>query len=353
MTVFPVAAPNVAVNAPPSTSGPTYHDVICSHLYHNGFGQGLYSDMLLRIQSPHGSTGSLKHQPIPDGTAFKLHRIIAIRSPYLASLLQELEMNGDGFTHSLDITIPVNDPNITTEGLSIALGHLYASFSHALLTTPSPTPNHRSVMLRSVLAASNLLHLADLASFATELIKGDVSRMTVLEYCLFVNQHEWGGNYGSWSQEIRDAVFGYLCKGVVRELAEKIGPIWGMREGESYKELVKIFADLPFEWLKKVVESKLFEVPSDMERYYFAKEVIALRSRNQPPASTLIAGEENVLLAFGANKPGTSGGVTIVRKAPKGQHAAALNGGMGVAGAVGAGRVGYAPERKIWKVQTH
>ncbi|KAJ3121278.1 hypothetical protein HK098_003817 [Nowakowskiella sp. JEL0407] len=322
----------------------TYHDVICTHLYNIGFVSGIYSDFTLRIQP----TNSNSSNYIPEGTAFKLHRIIVSRSPYLSSLLSDAEMRGDGsfrYAVPLDLTIPVGDPNLTAEGLSIALGHLYASFSLNTLTqVTSPTPGHRSAFLRSVLAAANLLHLVDLAQLATNLIKSDISRNTVIDYCLFANQPEWGGNYAQFSQEIRDAVFGYLCRGVVRELSDKIGPVWSSREGESYKELVKLFAELPFEWLKKVAESKAFEVPSDMERYYFSKEIIQLRASTKNSQSPLVAGEENVLISFGAHKTGASG-VTILRKATKTQQ----GNGMQSTNSNYSGFGG--PERKVWKAQ--
>lgn len=166
----------------------------------------------------------------------------------------------------VSLTIPAHDPNLTPDGLSIAFGHLYASYPHSLLASTDGAPGHRSALLRSVLCAANLLQLSDLASLATEQIKADISRTTVLEYCLYVSQSEFGGSYGSFSQEIREAVLNYLTKGVVKDAAEQFGPIWGNREGEAYKELVRTFAELPFEWLKKVVESKSFEVPGEMER---------------------------------------------------------------------------------------
>ncbi|KAJ1530009.1 hypothetical protein HK096_009014 [Nowakowskiella sp. JEL0078] len=332
---------NGSISAPQMT----YHDMICTHIYNAGFAQGIYSDLVLRIQP------TSSNSQIPEGTAFKLHRIIVMRSPYLASLLSDAEMRGDGsfrYGMPLDITIPMNDPNMTPEGILVALGHLYASFSHASLTSgTSPTPGHRSILLRSVLAAANLFHLADLAQHATDLMKSDISRSTVIEYCQFANQPEWGGNYGTWSQDIRDYVFSYLCRGVVKEISEKIAPVWSNREGEAYKELVMLFSNLPFEWLKKVVESKAFEVPTDVERYHVAKEIIQVRAAARGPQSSLVAGEENVLISFGAHKTGASG-VTILRKAPK--HVNGIQPSTPNGYGINGGGFGGS-ERKVWKAQ--
>ncbi|KAJ3291880.1 hypothetical protein HK104_005736 [Borealophlyctis nickersoniae] len=305
----------------------------------------MYADMIIRLHAINGSTGLPSTNAVAmDGIGFKLHRIIAVRSPYLASLLNEAEVNGDHYQpHPVTITVPTNDPNLSPDGISMALGHLYASFAQTMLAQHSmQSPVARSAFLRSCLAAANLFHLQDLAAMVTDYIKGDISRATVLEYCRFVSQQEWGGSYGT-SQQIRECVLEYLHKGIVRELAE-LAPVWGNKDGETYRELVKTFADLPFDWLKRVVESRSFEVPSDMERFTFAKEIVQLRARNKHSGSTAMAGEENVLLAFGANKSGGSG-VTIVRKAAKGVHHSGVNGMGGGMGRQG----GYPPQRTVWK----
>ncbi|KAJ3332858.1 hypothetical protein HDU76_012853 [Blyttiomyces sp. JEL0837] len=302
-------------------------------------------DVSQQQQQQQQAGGGLTPQ-IQDGLVYKLHKIIAIRSPYLASLIQESEMRGENYNPT-EIIIPISDPNITAESLSIAIGHLYANYTPTILsqshsptspTTPtdSEQQQHRSQLLRGVLAASCLLHLPDLSTLVTSLIKSDINQKTVNDYCQFVSQPEFGSSYGigvayqngvgttggCWSSEIRDCVFGYLCRGLVRELAER-SPVWGNKELEGYRELVNTFAELPFDWLKKVVESKdAFEVPNEMERFSFAKDVVALRSKRKSQkhhpssAAFLAAGEENVLLAFGGGKAGSSG-VTIVRKAPK------------------------------------
>ncbi|KAJ3113595.1 hypothetical protein HDU96_003172 [Phlyctochytrium bullatum] len=302
---------------------PPPHDILASHLYHIGFVQGMYSDLHLRIQvvqnqPNNGVIGYPANLQLLDGTMFKLHKLVAIRSPMLASLLQDAEMRGENYGNPSELILAVADPNLTADGLTIAFGHLYASYTPNILSTAhTGNRSQRTALLRGVLAAANLLHLGDLANLAAEMIKNDISRATVIDYCLFASQPDFGGSYGNWSADVRDAVFSYLSRGLVRELAER-GPIWGNKESDQYKELVSAFAELPFEWLKRVVESKdSFEVPNDMERFGFAKDVIALRSRSKGAGSNLLAGEENVLLAFGTSKPGQSG-VTIVRKAPKG-----------------------------------
>ncbi|KAJ3203040.1 hypothetical protein HDU82_006889 [Entophlyctis luteolus] len=292
---------------------------------------------------------------------FKLHRLFAVRSPVLAALIQDAELRAESFNHPLDVTIPASDPNITHEGLTIAFGHLYADYAHSILASamshtvlaqstagsssthqssspPTTTPAQRATLLKGVLSAASLLHLTNLAAMAAEFIKQDISRESLADYCLFVSiPPQKQQQMPAWMLDIRDAVFAFLCNGIVREIAETrrtkesvpaaaVGGsgasvlLWSSKSSEAYKELVMVFAELPFEWLKRVVESAQFDVPSDRERFTFAKDVVALRARKSHIANgsghLSLAGEENVLMSFGGSKVGGSN-VTIVRKALK------------------------------------
>ncbi|KAJ3350866.1 hypothetical protein HDU83_009394 [Entophlyctis luteolus] len=304
---------------------------------------------------------------VPSEAVFKLHKLFAVRNPVLAALIQDAELRADSYNHPLDITIHAVDPHINHEGLTIAFGQLYADYAHSILasamstlsvsgqstdgtgsqqpsTLAAATPSQRATLLKGVLSAASLLHLTNLATLATEFIKQDISRDSLADYCAFVSttpqqqQQQQMVQPSAWMLEIRDAVFAYLCNGIVREIAEKRRTtesvpvasvdgsgasvlLWSNKGSEAYKDLVNAFAELPFEWLKRVVESSQFSVPSDRERFSFAKDVVALRSRKSRIANdsghlSLVAGEENVLMSFGGSKVGGSN-VTIVRKALK------------------------------------
>lgn len=83
------------------------------------------------------------------GILFKLHRIIAIRSPYLAALIQDVEQSSNEYVYaivhltlkryqsSITISIHSKDPYLTPRGLGVAFGHLYASYSAMLLDADS------------------------------------------------------------------------------------------------------------------------------------------------------------------------------------------------------------------------
>ncbi|TPX47444.1 hypothetical protein SeMB42_g03314 [Synchytrium endobioticum] len=292
--------PNTAImlhNAPT----PSYNDIICTHLHQYGFLQGFFSDLtiLVRVAGANSNTQAPNPNADTNTVSFKSHKILAIRSQMLAHLISQAELTTPT-SYPLEVTLPVIDSNLTYEGLSAV--HL---------------------------------HLQDLAATVTNLIKNDVSRTTVSRYCEFLAT----ADYGPYSTEIREAVFTYLAKGSIGESFDctntpinyknnsfKKTVIWPSRDTEAYIVLVRTFADLPFEWLKRVLESKDFEVPEDMDRYLFAKEVIQRRARASPthgtssPIPPPVAGEENVLLAFGTGSVGNISGVKIphclVRRLP-------------------------------------
>ncbi|KAI9000072.1 hypothetical protein BC832DRAFT_533773 [Gaertneriomyces semiglobifer] len=313
----------------PSFQQPTHHDMICGFLYHQGFLQGMYADLIVCVRFLSPALNGVMNGA-GDECVYKLHRIVACRSPFLAQMLRESGADNLEYGHIPTLHIPVSDPNLTPDGLHLAFGHLYASFASQHLQLTS-TPN-RSALLRSVFSASNLLVLTDLAQIATSLIKSDINRQTIIDYTNYVSSGvEFPG-----MKEIREAVVTYLYRGLVRDIVEEFGVVWGNRDGEGWKELINAFKELPFEWLKKVVESKGFEVPSDMERRVNRKEtVISARASPQKNAKSLLAGEENVLMQFGSG----GSGVTIVRKALK------SGGGRGV----GQNPQMFTGERRVWK----
>ncbi|KAJ3052884.1 hypothetical protein HK097_005474 [Rhizophlyctis rosea] len=322
----------------------SHNDQLCVHLFEMGFRNAMYADMIIRfhvIPEAHASPDAVAL----DGFQLKLHRILAVRSPYFARLLDQVELNTEPYQQQIPIVIPIQiqDPNITPEGLLIAAGSLYGSFQlPAIYPRPDDIPSIRAARLRATLAAANLFQIHDLVAAITDQIKNHISSVTVIDYCRFVSQ-DWGANYAT-ADEIKAAVREYLLKGVGRELGGVV-PVWANKEGDGYRELVRLFSDLPYEWLKRIVESKAFEVPTDMERFSFAKEIVQIRStRNKGSQSSLLAGEENVLLNFGKKSGGSA--VTIIRKPPKGST---VNGMVG-AGVGGIGdESGYSTDRRVWK----
>ncbi|KAJ1337032.1 hypothetical protein BSLG_006792 [Batrachochytrium salamandrivorans] len=191
---------------------------------------------------------------------------------------------------------------------------------------------------------------------ASDYIRDDISSSSVLGYCHFVSQQN-SARYGAAVVPLRENVFAFLCRGLTAEISDKLGLIWPKKDGEGYQMLVSLFSELPFEWLKRTVESKSFEVASELERFAFAKEIIQLRARSRSPStpSLIMAGDENVVLSFGGGKTGGSG-VTIVRKAPR-MSSTSFHGQASLptsdSGVVSTNGFSHSqqsqPERRIWK----
>ena len=55
-------------------------------------------------------------------------------------------------------------------------------------------------------------------------------------------------------------------QGIVGKISEQYGLIWSVYDGKGFQALCSVFARLPFDWIKSIVESPSFIVPSDMER---------------------------------------------------------------------------------------
>ncbi|KAJ2995806.1 hypothetical protein HDV02_000383 [Globomyces sp. JEL0801] len=292
---------------------------ICSHLY-SSYLTGQYADLIVRFQFK--QTGHNFQSPV-DGILYKLHKIIAIRSPFLAALLMDHDAsNNDGYQQITTLTISTSDANLTPAGLGVAFGHLYAPYYHHLLQ--GQPEESRATFYSSVLGASTLLQLSDLCQIVTGYIKQSVSSDSIVQYALIFNDNLYQN-----SQELKDFMFTYLCNGIVTETTEKYGLLWDNENGKAYQFLTNLFAELPFEWLKSIIESKHFLVPREVNRFTFAKHVVEIRARQNQQNNNFLT-EENVLFSFaGTNQQG----VTLVRKTK-------LNKSMGL---------NNDAQRRVWK----
>ena len=93
-------------------------------------------------------------------------------------------------------------------------------------------------------------------------------------------------------------------------------PATGIASSSGQQQLLKIYAGLPFSVFKTIMESSDFP-PSDMERFSFAKKVIAERKKLQGRDAPT---NEVAVLAFGSSGQGSSN-VQVVAKAKRQQPA--------------------------------
>ena len=89
----------------------------------------------------------------------------------------------------------------------------------------------------------------------------------------------------------------------------------GTASPQGQAHLTSIYALLPFQLFKSIIESASFP-PGDMERFSFAKKCIAERKRVQGKDAAFV---ETAVLAFGSAAPGSSSNVEIVAKPKKGK----------------------------------
>ncbi|KAG9284487.1 hypothetical protein G9A89_014091 [Geosiphon pyriformis] len=201
---------------------------LCKHIYSRGLIEGSGSDVTIRAF----------------GKDYHLHRIILFQNTYFSVLMEgPWKENGANV-----IELRFDDENITRDAFEIALGRLYGRVDEVIL--PS--------QVLSLLATASFLDLQDLCEMCVEVILRDIKDDTVVDYLTFATAHF----YGAHSEKITESCFTYLC-----------------REGFDNLQLKSAFLMLPAEWLKRVIESDAFWVPSEYERYLFARDVISKRRK--------------------------------------------------------------------------
>ncbi|KAJ3039939.1 hypothetical protein HDV00_011605 [Rhizophlyctis rosea] len=144
-----------------------------------------------------------------------------------------------------EVEVDIADGNIQTESVELVLARLYGNFDTAM--SPSLAPSH--------LAAALFFHDEDLAIQATSYILSTISRKTILPYFLFADSNY----YGAHSERILDACLEMLCRDGVR------------------RNMVKVFAGLPWEWCERILGSDCLWCESEVERAAFVAMVVRER----------------------------------------------------------------------------
>ncbi|POY76585.1 hypothetical protein BMF94_0174 [Rhodotorula taiwanensis] len=115
----------------------------------------------------------------------------------------------------------------------------------------------------------------------------------------------------------------------ILRLPSELGAFAQGPPGPAQGQLVEVLKLLPFDLFKRIIEDSKFQVPSDMDRFNFAKKVVAARKQyfhaTASPPGTPAANaaaptefEEAVVMQFGsgAGGPGSSA-VNVLRKPRK------------------------------------
>ncbi|GAA5925793.1 hypothetical protein JCM1841_006318 [Sporobolomyces salmonicolor] len=318
----------------------SYHAELANHLL-RGYTEALFADFTLHTSYADHTQGS-----------FSLHAVVVSRSPVLRALLQP------AFAASPrpSLLLPFADPSITPQALGLVLASLYNPSVLSLLT-PENAPE--------VLATAAFLGLDYLAALAYESCESSLRKATDPEeidaWVRFIEREKGpagaypAGSSGSnsplvlpgspaLSSDFPPSANGKtdsastpyeaklrigLLDRIVRLPAE-MGAFVPATAAQNQPRLVDVLKRLPFELFKAAVEDSRFSVPSDMDRFNFAKRVVAARKQLALSTASLASTQpglpavpepdfsEVVVLGFGsgAGGPGASA-VNVLRKARK------------------------------------
>ncbi|KAI7881071.1 hypothetical protein K492DRAFT_207032 [Lichtheimia hyalospora FSU 10163] len=213
-----------------TSSPPTKYDwrmqslMLCRHIMTRGLVDGIGSDIAVHVPAW--------------GKIYHLHRLILDQNPYFSMLLQ------GGFREATSDSVTLhfeNSPYITKESFYFVLQQLYGKLT-------DPNIHHDNV--RQILATCSFFQLEHMCELCIDFILRTMNESNVIVYLAFADNHLVHG-----SDRILNAVFTFLCR-------------------EAYSMDMDRVADIPITWIKKVIESDAFWVPTEYDRYRFAYRVL-------------------------------------------------------------------------------
>ncbi|GAA5856445.1 hypothetical protein JCM5353_000236 [Sporobolomyces roseus] len=319
-------------NATTSSNTPSYSEEysdyyaeLSNHLL-KGYTEAIFSDCSVHVNYADQSQGS---------SSFALHAVVVSRSPLLRSLLRPAFATSPHPT--LYLSIP--DPSITSSSFSLALASLY---SPLVLTHLSPQNCF------SILSTAQYLGLDRLARQSFEACLSAIQELNSVEdvqdWVRYLDQrdpsssnsqsastsplipsspvHQNGAT--SPAPNTFEAILRQTLLTRLTSLSAEFGAFNPSMAVQGQARLIEVLKRLSFDWFKGTVEDKRFLVPSEMDRFNFAKRVVAARkqyfqslaSQSSDPSLPPQAMEfdEAVVLGFGS---GGQSAVNVLRKARK------------------------------------
>ncbi|GAA5938688.1 hypothetical protein JCM3775_001961 [Rhodotorula graminis] len=317
-----------------------------------------FADCILRVAYADGSEG-----------VFTLHGLLVSRSPLLHSLLSAAFLSSGPAVRPVVLPLALPDPAITPHALSLVLASLYS---------PAVLRHLDESTAPAVLATAHFLALDKLAERALALCEEVVKRATtadeVKRWVEYVDREAaaaaQGGGPGGSSLSGRSSplvpngavgvngalplpgsVAGWGSTGAgagagphearlrtllmdrIVCLPDELGAFEPHTAAAAQQELIPVLARLPFAMVKQAIEDSRFNVPTDLDRFNFAKKVVAARKQLAVAAAQqqqqqqggggaggAVDFEETVVLQFGASSgPGGGCAVNVLRKARKPQ----------------------------------
>ncbi|KAJ3084880.1 hypothetical protein HDU99_000007 [Rhizoclosmatium hyalinum] len=238
-------------------SDPELMNILCSNLVKFGLHDALFSDITVKAL----------------GTSYNLHRIVLFNNPYLAGKMEELqEMREDAgivLSHWV-LELDIMDLNVNDEGIQIVFKRLYGDFSDHVTYDN----------LLALLATSFYFQDYELSIMCRDFIKKiEYSSSNALIYLDYASRFD----YGYPTSLLLKNVLTYLC-----------------REGSTSKNLrSKTFPKMEFDWFVRIVQSDVFFVDSEYERFNFIVEVLKIRFPNFAEYTMTIDGLNTNVLSLG------------------------------------------------------
>ncbi|GAA5877445.1 hypothetical protein JCM16303_003335 [Sporobolomyces ruberrimus] len=248
-----------------------YYAELADHLL-RGYTDTAYHDFRLHVEFVDRTQNS----------TFSLHALIVSRSPLLRSLLQSAFANSPHPT--LLVSIP--DPSITSSSFSLVLASLYSPTVLTHLSTHN---------CASILSTARYLGLERLAQQAFErcLLALEDLKTTeeIEEWVLYLEreretdetlyfqqpqpQSRSNGTLTSTSSKLRQSLLTRLTS--LSKEYQAFHPTNSTIATEGQGKVIEVLKRLPFDWFKATIEDARFSTPSEMDRFNFAKKVVAAR----------------------------------------------------------------------------
>ncbi|KAI8060950.1 hypothetical protein BC940DRAFT_311023 [Gongronella butleri] len=204
------------------------------HIYRRGLLEGLGSDIIVRVPAWQGN--------------YRLHRLVLDQNPYFQAMIRGGFKESTALEQS-DVTLHFEDHRfITEDSFEFILASLYGK--------PWDPLDIDSANACERLATCSFFHMDGLAELCVVHMLDTLGETTFVDYLCFADAHVVYG-----SDRLCDGIFAYLCR-------------------EAYDLPIHLLANIPPPWIKKLVLSDAFWVPSEYERYRWLERIIQFRHKH-------------------------------------------------------------------------
>ena len=258
-------------------------DSLASHIYARGFVAGDFSDCELLVA----------------GHSFALHRLLLAQSPFFAALFADAA-----------------EASLQAAGLSrAAIAAVLATFYGRNLDLSVSN-------VLAVLEVADLFQMPETMQQCVNWIRTNhflaapQNNGAILAFLRYLDDHP----VAQWHQELADSCARFLsveypaqlCAVPPVECEELVADLTQLQIQERKQPYTQLLAELPFQWLKRLVGEFHDEKSAQFERYQYVKYVVEERNRLRPNEP-----QESVVVLFGKGSTGRVGQLDVVQVSQK------------------------------------